>query len=324
MQLNNPLLTVIMPVFNTAPYVAKAIESVLAQTHLDFELLIVDDGSTDNSSAVARGFQDSRIRVFANESNAGKVAVCNDALNHSRGKYVTVHDSDDYSSPDRFQQQISFLEAHPEFGMCGTWFYEIDESGSVIREIDLESDPDRLRVLIRSDSQFHGPTMIFRRDILEQIGGLYRDFHNKEDVDLSMRIAEKYPVKNLAQHLYYYRLLPQGITKRNFDFMRFEGLRVLQLLAEQRRLTGQDCLMRGDLVAYGELLNQIKQPYVDDPSLLYRNGTSLNVYFRFWQNAFWYASKAIIANPWKFVNYREFLYVTRTYLLSTLRGVQRS
>lgn len=320
---NSPSLTVIMPVFNTARYVAQAIESVLTQTFSDFELLIVDDGSTDESLAVARGFQDSRIRVFANKSNIGKVAVCNDALSQSRGKYVTVHDSDDYSSPDRFQRQILFLEAHPEFAMCGTWFYEIDQSGSVVREIDLESDPDRLRTLIRSDSQFHGPTMILRRDILEEIGGLYRNFHNKEDVDLSMRIAEKYPVKNLEQRLYYYRLSPQGITKRNFDFLRFEGLKVLQLLSEERRLTGQDCLMRGDLVAYEKLLSRIKQPYLDDPSLLYRKGTSLNVYFRFWQNAFWYAAKAIAANPWKFVNYREFLYVARTYLLSTLRGAQR-
>src|SRR5690606_40374270 len=69
------------------------------------------------------------------------------------GKYVTVHDSDDYSSPDRFQRQILFLEAHPEFAMCGTWFYEIDQSGSVVREIDLESDPDRLRTLIRSEDR---------------------------------------------------------------------------------------------------------------------------------------------------------------------------
>ncbi len=322
MQQSSPLLTVIMPVFNADRYVEEAIESVLDQTFTDFELLVVDDGSTDNSVEVARRFQDPRITVLAHARNAGKVTVCNHAVMRSRGKYVTVHDADDYSAPDRFQEQIAFLEKNQEFAMCGTWFYEIDRNAAIIRKVNLETDPDQLRDLIRADSQFHGPTMVFRRDILNGIGGLYRNFHNKEDVDLSMRIAEKYPVKNLDQHLYYYRLLPQGITKRNFDVLRFEGLKVLQVLAEQRRLSGQDCLMRGDHAEYERIVAEVSEPYVEDPSLLYRKGVSLNVYFRFWRNAFYYAVKAIVANPWKLVNYREFLYVARRSLSYTLFAKQ--
>ncbi len=315
---SRPLLSVILPVFNTGRYVANAINSILGQTFRDFELLIVEDGSIDNSLAVIKSFNDPRIKVYERQKNGGKVNACNQVVFDCAGKYLTIHDSDDISDPRRFEKQLEFLEDHPEFGMCGTQFYEMNQKGQRMRAIALETDPRKLRNLIAVDSQFHGPTMIFRRDILDEIGGLYRDFRNKEDVDLSMRIAEKYPVANLNEYLYYYRLVPQGLSKMNFDFLRFEGLKVLQALAEQRRVSGQDCLMRGDHQAYERILTTIGKPYVEDPSLLYRKGISLSVYFGFWRNAFHYAFRAILANPAKWINYRELFYVVKLSITRVL------
>jgi glycosyltransferase involved in cell wall biosynthesis len=314
MQRSSPILTVIMPVFNTGRYVRDAVASVLNQSFRDFELLVGDDGSSDNSVDVVRSFNDSRIRVFTFSENEGKVAVCNRLFEQAQGRYATIHDSDDISAPTRFEKQIAFLDDNEDYGMCGTFFREIDRRGKVIRDVALESDPDTLQELIKTDSQFHGPTMVFRTDIVKKAGGLYRDFRNKEDVDLSMRIAEKSLVKNLNEYLYYYRLVPQGLSKVNFDILRFEGLTVLQKLAEQRRVEGQDCLMKGDTEAYNRLLEEIGRPYREDPSLLYRKGVALNVYFKFWTNAFQYALKAVAANPAKWINYREFLYVVKVRL----------
>jgi len=315
---DNPGLTVIMPVFNTARYVEKAIDSILQQTFSDFELLIIDDGSTDNSFQVLTEYTDERIRLYRCKKNTGKVAACNSLLSDSRGKYITIHDSDDYSDLKRFEKQISFLERNPSYAMCGTQFYEVNEKGDAARKIILETNPEKIKELIKEDSQFHGPTIIIRREILEKIGGLYRNFRNKEDVDLSMRIAEKYNVINLDEYLYYYRLSPQGLSKVDFDYLRFEGLKVLQLLAQQRKASGSDCLMKGDLEEFDSLLLDIKKPYIEDPSLLYRKAISLSVYFKFWRNAFRYAFRAIVANPGKWINYREFLYVVKVSLADVI------
>lgn len=318
MRRSNPVLSVIMPAYNAGKYLVHALDSILHQTFGDFELLVIDDGSSDDTHSVLKHYDDGRLRIYRREKNSGKVSACNSVLADCRGKYITIHDADDYSHPERFQKQIGFLETHPSFAMCGTQFFEINERGETVRKIVLETDPESIRDLIRNDSQFHGPTMILRREILDSIGGLYRNFRNKEDVDLSMRIAEKYRVINLSEYLYYYRLIPQGLSKLNFDFLRFEGMKVLQLLAEQRRTRGFDCLMTGDVEEYERLLMSIKKPYIEDPSLLYRKGISLSVYFRFWRNAFLYALRAIAAGPAKWINYREFLYVVKVSLADLL------
>lgn len=311
MQQGRPLLSVIMPVYNAGRYVAYAIDSILGQTFSDLELIVVDDASSDDSLVVVKGYDDRRIKVVRLSTNVGKAVACNSVLPQCTGKYITVHDADDISDRLRFEKQVAFLELHAEFAMCGTQFYEINDVGSIIRKVHLDTDPLVLKGLMREDSQFHGPTMVIRKDIIGSVGGLYRDFRNKEDVDLAMRIAEKYPVVNLDEYLYYYRLIPQGLSKVNFDFLRFEGLKVLHLLAEQRSREGVDCLMRGDLKQYEQLLQEIRRPYIEDPSLLYRKGLSLNVYFRFWSNAFYYSRKAILANPSKWINYRELLHLLR-------------
>lgn len=319
MRRDSPTLTVIMPVYNASRYVQQAIDSVLGQTFSDFELFIIDDGSTDRTRDILNRNGDPRIRLFLLEKNIGKVGACNQVLHESTAKYITIHDADDYSHARRFERQIDFLEKNPSFAMCGTQFYEINARGET-RKISLETDPDRIHELLREDSQFHGPTMMLKKAILPEIGGLYRNFRNKEDVDLAMRIAEKYNVTNLDEYLYYYRLIPQGLSKVNFDFLRFEGLKVLQALARERQEEGKDCLMTGDVERYNNLLSVIKQPYIQDPSLLYRKAISLSVYFKFWRNAYLYAFKAIFANPLKSVNYREFLYVIKVSILDLIEG----
>jgi len=126
-----PTVSVILTSYNHAAYVAAAIESVLNQTFADFELLIIDDGSTDDSRDVIKGFDDPRIKFFLYEENRGPVIAIRDAIQSARGKYIAVHHSDDLWTPEKLARQVAFLDANPEYAACFTRVDFVDESGNV-------------------------------------------------------------------------------------------------------------------------------------------------------------------------------------------------
>jgi glycosyltransferase involved in cell wall biosynthesis len=127
-----PTFTVIMTSFNYAPYIGAAIESVLVQTFQDWELLIVDDCSTDDSWRVIQDFKDPRIKSHRHQVNLGACAAYNQALSIAQGKYIACLDSDDLFMPDKLERQAEFLERHPEIDICGTFIMEIDSNGANI------------------------------------------------------------------------------------------------------------------------------------------------------------------------------------------------
>ena len=126
---NLPILSVLMPVFNSELFVAEAIESILNQTFKDFEFLILDDASTDKSFEIIKDFgkRDSRIKVCQNEKNLGVVESRNKLINLSKGKYIAWLDSDDIAIKTRLEKQVNFLEEHPEIGMVGAWLIKSDK-----------------------------------------------------------------------------------------------------------------------------------------------------------------------------------------------------
>lgn len=131
MRSNVPKVSVILTSYNHAAYISAAIESVLNQTFTDFELLIVDDGSRDNSREIIKNFNDPRIKFFLYEKNRGPVAAVDDALKSARGKYVAVHHSDDLWTLDKLSRQVEFLDEHNEFAACFTRVDFIDEHGEI-------------------------------------------------------------------------------------------------------------------------------------------------------------------------------------------------
>jgi len=120
--MNQPQLTVLMPVYNGGPFLRSAIESILNQDFSDFDFLIIDDGSTDGSHEIAASYADPRIRLESNGRNLGLIATLNRGLDLARGTYVARMDADDIAFPDRLSKQLTFMEAHPEIGLCGTWY----------------------------------------------------------------------------------------------------------------------------------------------------------------------------------------------------------
>ena len=205
-----PLVSVIMPVYNGEKYLAEAIESILAQTFTDFELLIVDDGSTDGSAEIIRSFeaQDRRIRFFQLESNQGAANARNVGFFASQGEYITNMDCDDISLPQRLQKQVDFMQSHFDVGALGTRCYVTNEDLSITQ---FEFVVPQLHALIAMNlfygASFVGTTVMLRREFLASVSGYEPSHRIGEDLELHMRLLMQTDIRfaNLSEVLMLYR-----------------------------------------------------------------------------------------------------------------------
>jgi glycosyltransferase involved in cell wall biosynthesis len=213
------VVSVLMPVYNAERYVAEAIESILAQTFNDFELIIVDDGSTDQSLSILRRYseQDARIRSTSSP-HRGICATRNAALAMSRGEFIAVLDSDDVASPDRFEKQVGFLRTHPECVAVGCGAEVIDAEGALIGRWFMppshnEIDQTHLHVGM---AMIHSALMA-RRLAVNRVGGYHLESESCEDLDLFLRLADVGQLVNLEEPLIKYRKHTMSNThqKRN-------------------------------------------------------------------------------------------------------------
>jgi len=246
-----------MPVYNGRDFLKPAIDSILAQTYRDFELIIVNDGSTDDTQAIIEAYHDPRIVAICQE-NQGVARSLNNGLGIARGKYVRRHDADDVSTPSSFRTQIDFLEQNPEYVMvCNqqafmtargkiAWKYRVPNrdffKGRELVDLDFS------HFNIRSSSPVVHGTACFRRDEVIAIGKYRTEFTVSEDNDLWLRLLEKYKIAILNQCNYFMRLHGTSATQRHAGKIQY----FRQLLIDysiQRRETGSDPIMRGEPVA---------------------------------------------------------------------------
>ncbi len=218
-----PKVSVIMPCYNVEKYVGEAIESILNQTFTDFEFIIINDGSTDNTANIIRQYakSDERIKFIDNEKNSGFIATSNQCLDVATGEYIAKMDSDDISTPERLEKQVKFLDANPEFGMVGCWYQRFGTLQDVrtLPEICLELD------------FIYGcktTIVMFRRNIIEQNNLRYDpDFFACEDYEFYSRFVQHAPIANLQEVLYLYRWHGENvsITKRQIQIENTERVR---------------------------------------------------------------------------------------------------
>ena len=206
------LLSVLMPVFNSEQFVTDAIKSILNQSFKDFEFLILDDASTDKSFEIIKDFEkkDCRIKVFQNEKNLGVVESRNKLINLSKSKYIAWIDSDDIALENRFEEQIKFLEEHPDIGLLGAWLIKCDKFCNPQQIWPMETDPEKLQIELFFHSPFSTVVMIRRSALPKK---LYDPrFPVAEDYDFYCRIAEKSGVANLGIPLLKYRENSQSLS----------------------------------------------------------------------------------------------------------------
>lgn len=225
----NPKISVIMSVYNGQRYLREAIESILNQTFTDFEFIIINDGSTDNSLEIIQSYDDSRIRIVNNETNIGLTKSLNKAIKQARGKYTARQDGDDISLPHRFLEQLSYLERHPEVALLGTSVYHIDEQGKVLgRVIVLTKPGDKLL----KENQFnHGSTM-FNKNVVVRLGGYNEILKYSQDYELWLKIAKNHQVSNLSQLLYKLRFHEETISLKHVDESALYHILALKLARE--------------------------------------------------------------------------------------------
>jgi glycosyltransferase involved in cell wall biosynthesis len=228
-----PRVSVVMAVYNDAAFVGDAVRSILGQTFTGFELLVIDDGSTDDSASIVRSFTDTRIRLLV-QPNAGLAAALNRGIAEAQGEYIARHDSDDLSEPDRLRRQVELLDTRPDVALAGTNATVLEETGERVTATTLPVDDAPIRLSLRTGANpfVHGSVM-FRRQVAVE-AGLYRPaFRQAQDRDLWLRIAERGKLANLPDALYCWRLRRGGVGASKYEDQR-DYSRLARLCAEQR------------------------------------------------------------------------------------------
>ncbi len=222
--MDTPALSVVLPCYNAAEFLQESISSVLAQTFTDFELLIIDDGSTDGSSEIISKQNDSRIKVLRNEKNLGLIKTLNTGIAAAKGNYIARMDADDVSRPERFEKQISFLEKNPTVGVCGTWMYMIHNK-KVYKHRYLTS------AIIKSALVFNNPvvhpSVMMRRDLFNNREAYDPAFLHGEDYALWISLLGKTDFVVLDEPLIEYRAHAHQVS-RLFNPMQRESVKKAQ------------------------------------------------------------------------------------------------
>ena len=230
-----PKISILLPVFNAAKYVTESVESLLAQTCGDFELILIDDGSTDGSLAILEGLarRDGRIQILS-RPNTGIVGALNDGLAVARGEYIARMDADDLSRPERLEIQLSYLESHPDIVAIGSGVCMIDPCGRPLKDFNVCTDPQELRrriVAIEDIGLIH-PTLMARCAVLQRLGGYRPQYNLVEDFDLFFRLLDQGELGNVPEILLDYR---QHRASTNAKKHHVQRSLMLQCLAEHRQ-----------------------------------------------------------------------------------------
>lgn len=200
-------LSVLLPVYNCAQFLDEAIQSIRQQPIRCMEIVIVDDGSNDSSSHIIAQHEQSDPRVqCVRIENSGIATALNCGLQHCRGEFVARMDGDDVSEEGRLHAQIEFLRKYGQVGVVGTWAQVIDEAGAGNGSITLPAEHGEIvkQLRVGSYSMLH-PTLMFRRRVLEEIGGYDAQFRYAEDLDLLLRLSERTQLANIPELLLRYR-----------------------------------------------------------------------------------------------------------------------
>lgn len=211
-----PLVSVVLPVYNSEKYLLEAVESILKQTFGDFELIIVDDGSTDNSANILDNIEDPRIIRLRNEKNSGLVVSLNRGIGIASGKYIARMDADDISLPNRLEKQVKYLEAHLEVGVLGTGILtrvEVDpvQEGAAMFPIQEMC----IRWMLCFRSAIAHPTVMYRRELVVENDLYCQEFLYAEDYDLWVRLLSKTSFYNLDEHLLLMRFYVGSSSQKN-------------------------------------------------------------------------------------------------------------
>lgn len=278
-----PLISVLMPAYNCEAYVLEAVSSILSQSFADFELLAIDDGSTDSTRRLLESVHDPRLRLVSNDHNIGLIDTLNRGLELASGRYVARMDADDISAPERLEKQVQFLDAHPDVHVLGTMVNLINEQGKVFGAIaGYPKDADEIhRYLLRECCLIH-PSVMFRKDAVLAVDGYSASARHAEDYDLWLRLSDHHKIANLPDKLVSYRMHRNQVSIRNLatqhqvaQHCRMEALKRRSTLGEDvseavrivyagpwGRLRAAECTLGRDYLNWARIYRWMKHPHM--------------------------------------------------------------
>lgn len=226
---SQPKVSVLMPVYNGELYIREAIDSILNQTFSDFELIIIDDCSTDGSVAVIKTYTDSRIRLFTNPVNKGVSFTTNYGNKLARAEYVARMDCDDISLPQRLAKQVQYLDRHPEIAIVGTQNISIDTDGKIVPAQDMfprPAAPSSIRWTASYECPFIHSSVMYRKQILPgKVGEYDENLKMGEDYEMWLRLLHhNYNLANLKEVLIEYRIHPKSAMNSISIFTRIKSV----------------------------------------------------------------------------------------------------
>jgi glycosyltransferase involved in cell wall biosynthesis len=245
-----------MSVYNGEKYLREAIDSILRQTFTDYEFIIINDGSTDNTANILETYSDPRIRLYHHE-NIGLTRSLNKGLQMARGGYVARQDADDISLPERLSREVTFLDQNPNIGLVGTHAAFIDKKG---KEIDVWKTPaehEKIMKTLRNTNSFCHGAVMFRKECINKVGCYREKLLYAQDYDLWLRIAQQYKTANLGVVLYKNRRTSKSISRQKLSKQLNFHLLIQQLIME-RADKGYDSLEEVDTK---NVVKELKRKY---------------------------------------------------------------
>ena len=206
---NNPVVTVYITNYNYAAYIEQSIESVLNQTFQEFELIIIDDGSTDQSREIIERFRSNKKVRIIYQKNKGLNATNNIAISEAQGKYIVRLDADDFLEPSALGMMSTLMEADPELGLVFPDYYYVDEDGNITGQERRHHFDDEVTLY---DQPAHGACTMVRLDFLKKLGGYDEEFTCQDGYELWIKFVTFYKVTNISRPLFSYRRHGNNLT----------------------------------------------------------------------------------------------------------------
>ena len=308
--MEKPLVSVLMTSYNAEPFIAKAIQSVFDQSYSNWELLILDDVSTDGTRKVIDSFSSNRIRKIYPDKNIGYVASKNYLLKEFHGEFACFLDADDWMHRSRINVQAGYLIGNPDVGACMCSYIRVQPGGA---EVPMHfSDRNQFLNILKHDIRFPAAGIMFSKKVFQVLGGfnMYFDKLLGDDAYWAFRIAEKFKFYYLNEPLYYYRANSESITANINDIRKFTVLELVQELKRQRLQRGSDWLEEGQYeealkyeLTFGKNYRWLAEKY--------RAAAAVRLDYKDRRKAYEFLSRSLKLNPFCLTTYSTVAYLLK-------------
>ncbi len=314
---DNPKVSIILPAFNAGEYIHNSIECILNQTYTNWELLVCDDCSKDNTYHIIEYYRqcDHRIKLFRNEMNLGSLRTRNKLFDIADGELIALQDADDTSALTRFERQIDQFVQMKKLMLCGTWanYYFRNK---IVRIKKGATETDQIRKEMPRQNQFCSASIMFRKSLLNEVGG-YRDYFSDKgnyDYDFTYRIAEKYHSIIIPEPLYNVNILPRSNSKDPLggSDLKYVSDQIVRALANQRKIShGLDDLMLSKSRDMISMEKQLLLPFKENPYLKYDVHVNTLLRYGMSREAVKFSFFLVLRHPFDIRPFKLFLYTLK-------------